>query len=56
MSNLKQAKQERALGEGWFNGEYTEAKAKWVAEMQSLTWDMVEHWRNYCERTNKNTL
>lgn len=43
MSKLEKAQYEQAIGIGWFDGKYTEAAAKVVAEMQGLAWHMVEY-------------
>ncbi len=43
MKELEKAQYEQAVGVGWFDGQYTEAAAKLVAEMQGLAWHMIEY-------------
>lgn len=40
----ERARHEKVVGEGWFDGKYTEKSARLVAEMQGLNFEMVEYW------------
>jgi len=51
---LDKARQEQAIGQGWFDGNYTEESARLVTEQQGLSFEMVKYWKG--RDGNKNTL
>jgi hypothetical protein len=44
ISALDKARQEQAIGQGWFDGNYTEESARLVTEQQGLSWELVQWW------------
>lgn len=43
-ANLDKARQEKAIGQGWFDGNYTKQSAELVAEQQGLEMVMIRYW------------